>query len=136
MANPLIHRLQQIAFKLEAAEGAAETPLVGDANLTVYDVEFAPNIEKVARRPARRYLTPLQKVLGKQYARVAFSVEAKGSGAIGTAPSWGKVLKACAMQEAAVTTVAIGAVTGGPFRPGEIITGGTSGGKGLVLDRV
>lgn len=135
MPAPLLHRLQQIAFELEASEGVAETVAVADADVLVQDVTFEANIEKVKRDPARRYLTPLQSVLGKQYARVSFDVEVKGSGAVGTAPSWGKLLKACKMQQSAVVTIAIGAITGGPFVPGDVVTGGTSNATGLVVDR-
>ncbi len=135
MVAPLLHRLQQIAFELEGSEGTAESVAAADADVLVQDVTFEANIEKVKRDPARRYLTPLQNVLGKQYARVSFDVEVKGSGAVATAPSWGKLLKACKMQQSAVVTIAIGAITGGPFVPGDVVTGGTSNATGLVVDR-
>ena len=132
----LLHRLQQIAAKLESSEGVAESLAAADADLTVYDVEFEPAIEKVKRDPARRYMTPLPSVVGKQYGRLSFSVEVKSSGALATAPSWGKLLKACGMQEAALVTIAIGSITSGPFVPGDVVTGGTSNATGLVIDRV
>lgn len=132
----MLQRLQQIGLKLEGTEGTAETPAAADADLLVYDVDFQPEIERNERTPSRRYLDPLPSVPGKQTGRVSFSVELKGSGSVATAPSWGKALKACKMQEAVVSTIAIGAVAGGPFRPGEVITGGTSEGTGLVVDRI
>lgn len=131
----LTHRLQQIALEIEAVEGTAESVLAADADLVVYDVNFEANIEKVQRSPARRYMTRLDSIVGKQFAKVSFGVEVKGVPALGTAPSYGKALKCCGLQQAAIVTIAIGAITGGPFRPGDVVTGGTSAATGLVIDR-
>jgi hypothetical protein len=84
------------------------------------------------RKPARRSLSNLPAVTGKQAGNLSFMTELKGSGGLTTVPSWDPLVRMCGFQRSAVKSIAIGAVAGGPFYHGERIT--AAGGKeGIVV---
>ena len=122
-------RLSQVAAKIESAEGTAETLTASEATLLPYDPSFAADIAKFARTPARSVYTPLDKVTGRQLASLGVRTELKGSGDVTTAPAWGVWAQLCGMTESVVKTVAIGAVSGGPFLPGELVSNGSDVGR-------
>jgi len=125
-------RRAQIAGAVEATEGTAETLDAGDVVLC-FDPEFVPNIEMHDRRPARAIMTPLAKHRGVMAGTISFGLELKGSGAVGTDPAFDPYLRACGFVKTAIKSIGIGAVTGGPFLPGEIVTGGTSSATARVV---
>lgn len=129
----LLRRRAVVAAKVEASEGTAESVAVGDAGILVYDPSFETDFDKFDRDPARASLAKLTALIGKQAAKISFRTELKGSGNVANAPSWGVLLRGCGFQQAAVSKINIGAVTGGPFIPGETITGGTSAATGRVV---
>jgi hypothetical protein len=136
MGTGLLTRKAQIAVEEEGAEGTAETLVDADAGMLVYDPTFSPEVAMFARDPARSSLTPLEDVVGKQLARIGWRTELKGSGAVATVPAFDDAIRACGFARATVSTIAIGAVTGGPFLPGETVTGAPSGGTGRVVGEV
>jgi hypothetical protein len=101
--------------------------------MIAYDPSFSPEPAKFERKPAQANFSPLPQITGLTAARLTFTTELKGSGAVGTAPAWGKALRACGMRELVMDSKTVGAVTGGPFVHGEIITGDTSGATGLCF---
>lgn len=131
----LLRRKRQIAAKVESVEGTAETLAAADANLLVYEPSVTDDIPLFERNPARASLSPLVDIPGVKMRKFSFAVDLKGSSAIGTAPSYGKLLRACGMKETAVERLTIGAITGGPFQHGETITGGTSAATAKVIKR-
>ena len=136
MAGGLLKRVGEIALKVESTEGTAETLAAADADLAIMDPAFSPNIEHNPREVVRQYLSNLAQVTGKRFGGISFGVEMKGSGSIATVPSWDEALRCAGFGRSTVERINIGAVTGGPFTPGEIITGGTSGATARVVGQV
>lgn len=136
MAGKLLDRKAQIAVELETTEGTAETLVDADATMLCYDPGWTPDIERFKRQPSRATLSQLAAVVGKQTGGVTWKAELKGSGSVATEPAWSDALQGCGFAKATVSSIAIGAVTSGPFEPGETITGGTSGGTGRVVGEV
>lgn len=134
MSGGLRSRRSQIALKVEAVEGVAEALTAAEAVLC-YEPNYTPSIEEVERRPARSSFTPLQSLTGKRSCALAFGMEIKGSGDVAVAPDWDVPMKACGFQRLALSSVAIGAIAGGPYRPGELVTFVGSGATARVFGR-
>ena len=123
----LLKRISQIAVELESVEGTAETLVDADATMLCYGPSYTASIGRFQRDPARSSLSKLDAVIGNQSASISWRTELKGSGSVGTAPAWADALIACGFQVKVVATLPLtGAITGGPFVPGETISGGTS----------
>lgn len=133
MTGGLLRRQRQVAAKVETTEGTAISLAAADANCLVYDPTVVDDVPMFKRNPARASLSPLIDIPGLRTRKISFKCEIKGSGAIGTAPSYGKLLKACGMAEFAVSKLTIGTITSGPFQDGETVTGGTSAATGIVI---
>lgn len=133
MPQAILRRRAIVAAKVESSEGTAESLADADAGLLVYDPKFETDFDTFDRDPARAYLSHLASLIGKQAAKMSFKMELKGSGAIGTAPSWAPLVRACGFQQSTVGKITVGAITGGPYVPGETVTGGTSLAVGRVV---
>jgi len=94
-----LQRRMTLATKIEAVEGTAETLAAADANALAYDCQFEPNVNVFARKPIAQDLSPYSAIPGARSMRATFKQELKGSGAAGTAPAIGKLLRACGMSE-------------------------------------
>ncbi len=129
----MLSRRRQLAVKVEAQEGVAESVTADDAKLLVYDPKASFDIEMFERNPARRSFSPLGKIPGKRPAGLSYRLEMRGSGSINTLPEWAKVFAASGFEASALKSINIGAITGGPYLHAEFITGGTSGAVGLVV---
>ena len=129
----MLTRKRQLAAKIEAVEGVAETLAAADAKLLVYDPKVSFDVAMFDRNPARPSFSNVGKTPGKRTAGLAFKIELRGSGVAATVPEWGKLLQACGFGVNALKSMNIGAVTNGPFQHGETITGGTSAAKGRVV---
>ena len=135
MAGKLLSRKAQVAVELESVEGTAETLVDADATMLIYDPGYTLNIGRFQRNPARATLSQLAGIVGAQGAGISRATELKGSGAVGTEPAWSDAIQISGFAKATVSTVAIGAVTNGPFEPGETITG-AGGATGRVVGEV
>ena len=133
---PQLTRNAQIALKTETTEGTAEVLSASHAGMTVYSPTYSADIARQTRKPARGTLSKLAAVTGRQSAQIAFGVDLAGSGSVATAPSWASALKSCGFVQAAVSSIAIGAITGTQFVACERITGGTSGAIGRVVGEI
>jgi hypothetical protein len=133
MAGKLLKRKAQVALEEESVEGTAETLAAADATMLVYDPTFQVTPQRTERNPARSTLSQLAPVIGMLPATMSFRTELKGSGAADTEPAWDRALRCCGLARAAVGKMTIGAVTSGPFVPGETVTGGTSSATGRVV---
>ena len=129
----MLSRRRQLAVKVEAQEGVAESVTADDAKLLVYDPKASFDVEMFERNPARRSFSPLGKIPGKRPAGLSYRLEMRGSGSINTLPEWAKVFAASGFEASALKSINIGAITGGPYLHAEFITGGTSGAVGLVV---
>ena len=130
----MLTRKRQVAAKVEAQEGTAETLSASDAGILV---NFSPKAmyepQMYQRDPVRSSLTKLGKLAGKRSAGIDFSIELRGSGSLTQEPEWAKLIKACGFAVTALKKISIGAITSGPFVHGETITGDSSGATGRVV---
>lgn len=151
---PLLTRKRLILAETEGTYGVDPSPDGADAIL-VRDLNITPQQSDVVNRDlVRPYLGASEQLLANTRVECTFSVELAGSGTAGTAPRFGKVLKACALAETTVSpavtgtaaaggsnsiTLAAGASATDDFYNGQVIriTSGTgSGSVFLITDYV
>lgn len=102
----LIWRKKVLLAKIEATSGTAEAPGAAADAILATDVELTPIAgDSVSRELDRAHHGASPTIPTGVHAEISFSVEYASSGAAGTAPAWGKLLRACGMSE----TVAAGA---------------------------
>jgi hypothetical protein len=95
----LLTRKRLILAKIESSYGTDSTP-AGTEAILVRNLEITPlQADVVTRDLIRPYLGNFEQILANQRVEITFDVELAGSGAAGTAPSWGPVMKSCAMSE-------------------------------------
>jgi hypothetical protein len=73
--------------------GAADALLVSNQNINPLAASY------IDRGLVRPFLGGSDKIIGATSIEVGFDVEISGSGTAGTAPAWGKLLRACAFAE-------------------------------------
>jgi hypothetical protein len=95
----MLERLTQVAAKVEADSGVKETLLGADFFLAFNIPTPQPVIEMHPRVPVREDLSPTAPARGRRQGSMHLQVEMIGSGAAGTAPFWGKLLRACGFKE-------------------------------------
>lgn len=76
-----------------APTGAANALLIANQSITPL---AAQNVDRGLVRP---YFGGSEQLLGNAYKEVSFDIELAGSGAAGTAPAWGPLLRACGFAE-------------------------------------
>lgn len=105
---PLLSRKRLILAKTESTYGTDPTP-TGSANaILVRNLEITPlQADTVTRDLIRPYLGNSDQLLAQTRVEVTFEVELAGSGAAGTAPAYGAVLKACGLSETVVATTSV-----------------------------
>ena len=101
-------RKRLILAKAEASYGTDPTP-TGAANaILVRNLEITPlQAESVSRDLIRPYMGNSAELLAQTRVEVTFEVELAGSGAAGTAPAYGPVLKACGLSEVVVASTSV-----------------------------
>ena len=111
----LLLRKRLILIEEESTYGTDPTPTGADAVL-VRDLSIVPQQSDIVSRDLiRPYLGASEQLLANTRVECTFSVELAGSGTAGTAPRYGKALKACGFSE----TVASGtSVTYDPVSTG------------------
>ena len=103
----LLTRKRLILAKIESTYGTDSTPTGAEAIL-VRNLEITPlQADVVTRDLIRPYLGNFEQILANQRVEITFDVELAGSGAAGTAPAWGPVMKSCAMSETVVGTTSV-----------------------------
>lgn len=103
----LLTRKRLILAKIESTYGTDSTPTGAEAIL-VRNLEITPlQADVVTRDLIRPYLGNFEQILANQRVEITFEVELAGSGAAGTAPAWGPVMKSCAMAETVVATTSV-----------------------------
>lgn len=96
---PLLTRKRLLLAKSENTYGTSAAP-DGSNAILVSNLEVEPlAMELVARELITGNLGNRDNVVAQRAARVTFAVELAGSGAAGTAPRFGPVLKACGFSE-------------------------------------
>ncbi len=101
------------AAKLETVYGTDAAPTGADA-LVTSQVKLTPiDMKTVSRNLDKPNSGSDLELVVDYHAMIEFKVELVGSGTLGTAPAFGKLLKACRMQE---TIVAVTSVVYTPYR--------------------
>lgn len=97
---PRYIRNSAILAKIESTVGSDATP-TGAANaILVKNMSINPlNAQNVSRDLMRGYMGGSEQLIGSSYIDCSFDVELAGSGAAGTAPAWGALLRGCGMAE-------------------------------------
>lgn len=97
---PRFIRNAAILAKVEATYGTDATPAGATDALLISNMSIDQlNANNVSRDLVRPYFGNSEQLLGTENVSVSFDVELTGSGALGTAPAWGKLLQACGMTE-------------------------------------
>jgi len=103
----LLLRKRLILIETESTYGTDPTPDGADAVL-VRDLSITPQSSDVVSRDLiRPYLGASQQLLANTRVECTFSVELVGSGTAGTAPQYGKALKACGLAETIVASTSV-----------------------------
>ena len=103
----LLLRKRLILIETESTYGTDPTPDGADAVL-VRDLSITPQSSDVVSRDLiRPYLGASQQLLANTRVECTFSVELVGSGTAGTAPQYGKALKACGLAETVVANTSV-----------------------------
>ena len=101
-------RKRLLLAKTETTYGTDPTPTGASNAILVRNLEITPlQAETVSRDLIRPYLGNSDQLLAQTRVEVTFEVELAGSGAAGTAPAYGPVLKACALAETIVATTSV-----------------------------
>lgn len=96
---PLYTRKRLILAEIEATYGTDPSPTGAEAIL-VRNLEITPlQAETVSRNLVRPYMGQSDQLLAQTRVEVTFEVELAGSGAAGTAPAYGPVLRSCGLSE-------------------------------------
>jgi hypothetical protein len=97
---PLLSRKRVILAKTEVSYGVDPTPSGAANAILVSDLSITPiQAQSVSRNLVRPYLGSSQELVASKNVQVTCTVEVAGSGAAGTAPQYGPLLKACGMSE-------------------------------------
>lgn len=103
----LLTRKRLILLETESTYGTDPTPDGADAVL-VRDLNITPlQSDVVSRDLIRPYMGASEQLLANTRVECTFSVELAGSGTAGTAPRYGKALKACGLSETIVATTSV-----------------------------
>lgn len=93
-------RLYALMGKLETVPGTAETSFTStDAILCVGKPEITFEPDNVDRNIALPWMGLSEQVPGTKRARIKFTTELVGSGAVATPPAWGRWLRGCGFLE-------------------------------------
>jgi hypothetical protein len=96
----LLSRRKLITAKIESTYNTDPAPSASSDAVLVEELAWSNEGLKMIERPAvRPSLGALQHIYGGRLVTVTFSVEVKGSGAAGTAPEIGALLRACGLAE-------------------------------------
>jgi hypothetical protein len=89
-----------ILAKIETTYGTDAAPTgVADALLVSNPTPPKYTYNTADRNLVRTFMGASEQLAGTRYVTLDFEVEVSGSGTAGTAPAWGKLLRACAMAE-------------------------------------
>ena len=103
----LLTRKRLILIEEESTYGTDPTPTGADAVL-VRDLSIVPQQSDIVSRDLiRPYLGASEQLLANTRVECTFSVELAGSGTAGTAPRYGKALKACGFSETIVANTSV-----------------------------
>lgn len=105
---PLLSRKRVILAKIETTYGTDPVP-TGAANaILVRNLSVTPQASEVVGRDIiRPYLGNFEQLLASTHVELEFEVEMAGSGAAGTVPGYGVLLRACGLGETTTASVKV-----------------------------
>ncbi|HXD01749.1 MAG TPA: phage tail tube protein [Novosphingobium sp.] len=105
---PKFWRSKTLLAKAEATYGVDPAP-TGAANaILAMNVTFTPQEGEVVKRAVERPYFGAQPFVAQSFrASLSFEVDLVGSGAAGTAPAWGPLLRACAVAQTVTAGVKV-----------------------------
>ena len=96
---PRLWRKRVLLLKPETVYGTDSTP-TGVANaILARDMTFDHQGDQLTRQLVKPTYGALPKAIAKKHVTLSFEVEMQGSGAAGTPPAWGSLLRACGFAE-------------------------------------
>lgn len=97
-----------ILAKIETTYGTDASP-TGSANaILISNQSITPlSAQNVDRALVRPYFGGSEQLLGPVHKELSFDVELAGSGAAGTAPAWGPLLRACGFAETIIASTRV-----------------------------
>lgn len=102
----LIHR-EVILAKVESTYNTDPTPVASTDAVLVHNPALSFNATYTDRTPVKPSLSKLQGIYGGKLAQLTFDVHLRGSGAAGTAPEVGALLRGCGMGETVVVSTSV-----------------------------
>lgn len=100
-------RNRLLLVDIESTYGTPPT-IDGTDALLVSEIDVTPlEVELIDRELITGYFGNTEKVVGAKTSKATFSVELAGSGTAGTAPKYGRVLRACGFDETIVTDTSV-----------------------------
>jgi len=103
----LFTRKRLLLAAAESTYGTAPT-FTGNDALLVSNLDINPlDVNLLDRELVLPFFGNREKVVGQRMGSVTFDVELSGSGTAGTAPRWGRCLRACGFGEAVVSTTSV-----------------------------
>lgn len=102
----MLTRPRVIGAKEEASYGVAET-IAGADMFLAGSIKWTPDAGRYQSANHQPSLSPEVPGRGRTKASISFDVEMMGSGTPGTAPFWGKLLKACGWSETIVGGISV-----------------------------
>lgn len=133
MAGISLYRDKQFGVKIEATPGTKETLAVGDYGLELSELSSTTGVEAIDNPVFKGSLSSSASRIGKRTAGFQLGGELKNSGVLNTKPKIDTLLQMARMVPTAVKSMTVTAPTGTVSRGVTVITGGTSGAKGIVI---
>jgi hypothetical protein len=104
---PLLSRRRLILAKIESTYGTSSSPAGTDAVL-VRDLNITPlQADMVDRQLLRPFMGASPQLMANKRVQIQCTVELAGSGAAGTAPKYGPLLRACGLGETIVASTSV-----------------------------
>lgn len=128
--------LAELGIEQEATAGTAETIVAADLLTRIrngFTVE--PDAEQIDPDEIQATSSARPLAIGRKLISIGASYQLRGPGDLTTNPTVKDMWEASMFQGLEAKTIAIGAITSGPYLAGEVITGAPSTGTGLVLQQ-
>ena len=104
----MLKNREVILAKQEVTYGTDPTPVAATDAVLVEELSWANEGLRMNERPAvKNTLAPLKPVYGGRLKTLSFTCEGKGSGAAGTPPEMGPLLRACGFGETIVPSTSV-----------------------------
>jgi hypothetical protein len=134
MADHFLIRDQQLAAKLEASPGVAETLTYSEVKLKPFqsDTPFTPDYPRFANDEVAEDIGEAADFVGGKKGAIQVGLLLKNSGTVGTPPAIGTFLRACGLKEQIVHAITIGAISPGSAFVAGATYSATGGKTGIV----